>query len=207
MKLIFCFLCFIVSCGKTPSVSLCDPTPPLTQNLYVYGDSITLANGSWPELLANDQGYTLIQKSVGSTHILSATQAPALLTDIFVSGSILVYAPGINDAFIFGASPEHMAAFRANLTAIVSRMNSIGVKAYIGTPNRVNGGTFISLHNFVINEYAAITREVLSQQSTACLVDFNTCFVPTKNNTAPDGIHPNASGYSEMYECFKKGQS
>lgn len=191
----------LTSCGKNGDTRT---------RLYVYGDSISagLDHPSWPELIATNYNYALVNHSVGGTAIEWSNQAPLMLTESFIPGSVIAFSPGVNDAVLFQQDPTHIQLFKDYIHQVVTRLATLPVRAYIGTP--IQHATYSDSHfgpNADVNAYATIIRDELAttNANNVTLVEFNTCFIPTVNNTL-DGLHPNAIGYNDMYNCFKENK-
>jgi lysophospholipase L1-like esterase len=199
MKLVVLTLTLmLISCGKKPD----SQTNPVY--LYAYGDSISygLVHPNYVESVAQSHSAVLFQKSIGGTEMTDRNQHDTIISDNFYFWSkqdtVVLFAPGLNDAILNHADPTYMALYEKNLVELVNWMHWSQRKAFIGTPNHVCDETrFVT--NSIVDQYADINRRVVKQinDPNIVLVDYNAEFTPSIANTLDCG-HPNELGNSQM---------
>lgn len=205
---------FVLSaCGKKGGGSngpktWCMTGSGVAGDLYAFGDSISagLDHPSYPELVACEQGYRLLQRSKGGTPLVSAEQRDQILATNFTAADTVFFAPGVNDAILNAADPAYIAQYTQGLRDILNHLRASGARVYIGTPARIANDAYSLVRfggNANIDLYAQINRDEVAALADPqiTLVDYNTLFTVTMGNTM-DGLHPNAGGYREMANVF-----
>ncbi len=183
---------------------------PLNQSLthlIVYGDSIsygldTDVHPVYVEIIADYYGWNLEQKSVGGTDMSNVNQYTVIMTDTWKPNTVIMYAPGVNDAILHGDSPEYLQYYHDMLRSILNKIHSNNIKAYIGTPIRnLDESRFVA--NSIIEKYAQINRDLVSNLNdpNIQLVDYNVGYSPASSIDI-DGLHPNKLGYQAMSDYF-----
>lgn len=166
------------------------------RKLYVYGDSISHGwdDPSYPGLVACELGLELVNASVGGTSIEDPNQYPAIMAAAWEPGSVIMFAPGVNDAILYGADAAHETLYRSHVSDILEKIKAGGFIAIFGTPvSSCDEGRFGP--NSFKAAYAALNRDLLDQANapTVHLADYSASFTPSIGNTH-DCLHPSMDG-------------
>jgi lysophospholipase L1-like esterase len=179
---------------------------PVNGRLLVYGDSISQAFEStspgYAVLVSASLSTTLVNNSIGGTSLFSANQYPALMQAQLDSHDTIMFAPGVNDAILYGSDSTYPARYQDGLRQVLYRIHSLHIHAYIGTPNRTcDEQRFVS--NKIVDVFANINRQLVAElrDSNIQLIDYNARFNPSWENTI-DCYHPNQQGYREMFKVW-----
>lgn len=191
--------------GSNLSQNPQDPVTPT--NLYVYGDQESSTAASYAQNLATQQGWNLINRAVAGSSITSATQYNALMTDTWEANAVIFWDFGNNEAAVSGATN---AAYKADITAVNSRLISLNQHAILGGPspycNDV-GHTALNTNvsNFWTNNVYTAWNAADPGLGSHILVYFRVgsgdlgvgAFTPTISNTNADCMTPNSTGIPE----------
>lgn len=190
-----------IGCGKSPTEKVQCATPT-GKKLYVYGDSISHGfadqGPSYSEQVACALGLTLVQNSIAGTAITSPNQYAQMMSDTWEAGSIVLYSPGVNDSILFGLDATHVTEYTNDLADVVAKMNTSGVRGYIGTPLKTCDQARFNAFG-AIDTYTAINEASVS--GSVKLIGFQAGMTLSRGNTV-DCLHPNKVGHEEMAKIF-----
>jgi lysophospholipase L1-like esterase len=173
---------------------------PTGRKLYVYGDSISHGwdTPSYPGIVACRLGLELVNESIGGTAIDDQNQYPAIMAAQWEPDAVVMFAPGTNDAIIYGQDQTHEEFYRQALSNVIAKIASGGQTGIIGTPLSSCDEQRFGPNSYK-NSYAQINRDLVVSAGPGRihLADYMSAFSPSHQNTH-DCLHPNATGNQEL---------
>ena len=201
--------------------SLSGPTArPLAKTSFVaFGDSITagtitMFNGllqlvvapqSYPYKLQNllqtehsDQRIHVYNEGVeGEPTYQGISRLPGVLDAD--QPQVLLLLEGVNDLDALGSAGIQPTI--TNLQSMIQNAQSRGIKVMVGTLLAQRPGGYRAISINLIQPFNTQLAQMAASMGVT-LVDFYTPFEQNLNLLGPDGLHPNADGYTQMAQIW-----
>lgn len=156
--------------------------------VIIFGDSLAADPNGWAIKFANKINLPYQNFAIGGTYIKSNNQYNTIMCVQINKDDIVVYQPGINDAY----KDIPITEYKSLLETLINRLKQTGAIVLLGTTSRLLEDYFY-MTNTKLDIYADVARQIEGVN----LVDINNVFLPNNLNMA-DHVHPNALGYEEI---------
>lgn len=190
----------LVACGQKNTQDV----PAHVPSLIVFGDSIAYGYNvhiGYSAMLAQKLNLPITQLAIPGSYLQQDVQYKTIMATTITAQDVVIFTPGINDAFTFGHDAAYLAKYRSMLTDILNKLDKSGARVIVGT-------TLHSRSTQTLDDDAAYYAQVmvdlvaqLPANSKVKLLDERTLF-PNVQENFQDGVHPSQLGHEVLLSLF-----